>query len=111
MTRPNSGERPESGPEIVNLTGYTSLAKSVVFCMSSSFFFFFALATLRLLGLEFLMDLGKILFSLQGGFFVEEALCMSGPGSGGDCIGGDGVGEEQNHASGSLALRLHLEDF
>ena len=41
MTRPNSGERPESGPEIVNLTGYTSLAKSVVFCMSSSFFFFF----------------------------------------------------------------------
>ena len=57
------------------------------------------------------MDLGKILFSLQGGFFVEEALCMSGPGSGGDCIGGDGVGEEQNNASGSLALRLHLEDF
>ena len=42
---------------------------------------------------------------------MEEALCMSGPGSGGDCIGGDGVGEEQNHASGSLALRLHLEDF
>lgn len=36
---------------------------------------------------------------------------MSGPGSGGDCIGGDGVGEEQNHGSGSLFLRFHLEYF
>ena len=63
MTRPNPGERPESGPEIVNLTGSTSLVKFVVFCMSLSFFFFFlALASLRLLGLEFLMELGKILF-------------------------------------------------
>lgn len=73
MIRPNPGERPEAGPEIVNLTGSTCLAKFVVFCMSSSFIFL-ALASLRLLGLEFLMDLGKILFSLQGGFFVEEAL-------------------------------------
>ena len=70
MTRPNPRERPESGPETVNLTGSTSLAKSGVFCMSSSppFFFFLALASLRLLGLEFLMDLGKILFSLPEAF-------------------------------------------
>lgn len=74
MRRPNPGERPESGPEIVNLTGSTSLVKFVVFCMS--FFFFLALASLRLLGLEFLLELGKILFSLQGGFFVEEALVL-----------------------------------
>lgn len=72
MTRPNPGERPESGPEIVNLTGSASLVKFVVFYIS----FFLALASLRLLGLEFLMDLGKILFSLQGGFFVEEALVL-----------------------------------
>lgn len=43
------------------------------------------------------MDLGKILFSLQGGFFAgRRPWCLEGPGSGGDCNGGDGVGRKQN---------------
>ena len=90
MTRPNPGERPESGPEIVNLTGSTSLAKFVVFCIS----FVLALASLRLWVWSFSRTLERSSLACREDSSWRRPWCLSGPGSGGDCNSGDGLGEE-----------------
>lgn len=59
------------------------------------------------------MDLAKLLSSLGGGSFVEEAQhrCLSDLGSGAGSNGGDGVGKKQDATAGRLALWLQEQDF